>query len=328
MQIKEPASANVSSVSADPSGAENRSDLREFLEVLGKMAASWPRRAAVKKEEPDVEALFDETLPDFLIDLIPFKEHPHFTSASEEMRQRVLSCGWLAYNEKTIAIETKVISPACMHVIQGDIPGVTYEVCKEAMSQTFVDEAYHTLLLVNACRVTRQRRGLCDLRIPEFSLIKNMMAAQNQHSERWQKLLIQLLCATVSEVSISDYLKLLSGATTIQPLNVLTTEIHRRDEAAHTGLFKKMGQMIYLRLSGAQREFFVQNLPKPLAWFSSLELNVWRSMLQQIGFPHAEQTIDDCAREREYDLARRDFSALNDLMCNDLGVEVTDFPDV
>lgn len=326
MQVEESPSAKRSGAPCEDPTSESCSDLPAFLEILRKMAASWPGRAAVKREELDVDALYDDALPDFLTDLIPFKDHPRFESAPEELKHRVLSCGWLAYNEKTIAIETKIISPACMHVIHGDIPGVTYEVCKEAMSQTFVDEAYHTLLLVNACRVTRQRRGLCALRIPEFTLVNNMVATQSQHPERWKKLLIQLLCATVSEVSISDYLKLLSGATTIQPLNMLTTEIHRRDEAAHTGLFKKIGQMIYLGLSGAEREFFVQNLSKPLAWFSSLELEVWRSMLQQIGFPYADQIIDDCAREHEFDLRSRDFSAINQMASN-LGIRVAVHPD-
>lgn len=295
-------------------------DLRPVLEALGKMAASWPNRAAVKKDELDVEALYNDSMPDFLEELIPFKDHPDFACAPEPLKQKVLSCGWLAYNEKTIAIETKIISPACIHVIQAEVPGVTYEVCKEAMAQTFVDEAYHTLLLVNACRVTRQRRGLETLRIPEFSLVTNMLEAQHTHPERWKQILIQVIWATVSEISISDYLRLLSGATSIQPLNTLTTEIHRRDEAAHTGLFKKIGHMLFAALSDKEREFFVTHLAKPMTWFSSLELGVWRAMLEQIEFPHADRIIADCAARQDYDLTRRDFSAVAE-MASTLGID-------
>jgi alpha-N-dichloroacetyl-p-aminophenylserinol N-oxygenase len=294
-------------------------DINSFIRILGQLAASWETRAAVKKGELDVDAMYDETLPDFLIDLIPFKEHPDFVKASDELKSRVLSCGWLAYNEKTIAIETKVISPACMHVIDGAIPGVSHEVCKEVMAQAFVDEAYHTLLLVNACRVTRQRRDLENLRIPQFSLIENMLAAQQACCEFSQKAIIGLVCATVSEISISDYLKLLAGASFIQPLNMITTEIHRRDEAAHSGIFKKIGQMIYYGLSASEREFFVRMLPKPLTWFASLELDVWHSMLRQIGFPNADRIIADCRSQHDYDLTGRDFSALAE-MANNLGI--------
>src|SRR5262249_6098809 len=192
--------------------------------------------------------------------------------------------------------------------------------CKEAMAQTFVDEAYHTLLLVNANRVTRQRRGLEHLRIPDFSLIRNMVESQAMQDDRWKKILIQVICATVSEISISDYLRLLAGATSIQPLNSLTTEIHRRDEMAHTGLFKKIGHMVVDALSNKEREFFVAQLAPPMAWFSSLELDVWRSMLEQIEFPRAGGIIADCAARQGYDLTRRDFSAVTE-MATMLGID-------
>src|SRR5690242_12421625 len=105
-------------------------DINSFIRILGQLAASWETRAAVKKDELDVDAMYDESLPDFLMDLVPFKDHPDFLKAPDELKSRALSCGWLAYNEKTIAIETKVISPACMHVIDGAVPGVTHEICK------------------------------------------------------------------------------------------------------------------------------------------------------------------------------------------------------
>lgn len=306
--------------SNDGFASPHHDDLRQAVDALGKMAASWPHRAAVKKDELDVEAMYDESLPGFLEELLPFSDHPEFAGAPEHLKQKALSCGWLAYNEKTIAIETRIISPACVHVLQAEVPGVTFEVCKEAMAQTFVDEAYHTLLLVNANRVTRQRRGLEALRIPDFSLIRNMAEAQEMQADRWKKILIQVICATVSEISISDYLRLLSGATTIQPLNMLTTEIHRRDEMAHTSLFKKIGHMLFDALSDKDREFVVAQLAPPMAWFSSLELDVWRSMLEQIGFPRADRIIGDCAARRNYDLTRRDFSAVAE-MASMLGID-------
>lgn len=327
MKPQESSHSHLSSTMNDTSPFKFGYDLPSFLNQVAKMVVSWPDRAAVKKEELDTQALYKDELPDFLLNLLPFNDHPNFVRASDELKQRVLSCGWLAYNEKTIAVETKIISPACMHVIDGDIPGLSYEVCREALAQVFVDEAYHTLLLVNACRVTRQRRGLEALRIPDFTLIENMRASQDQQPERWKKILIQLICATVSEVSISDYLGLLSGATSIQPLNMITTEIHRRDEAAHASVFKKIAQMAYLATSAEKREFFVQNLPKPVVWFSSLELGVWHSMLDQIGFPDADRMLKDCATKQEYDVSRRDFSALSEML-HCLGIDPTKVSEV
>jgi hypothetical protein len=35
-------------------------------------------------------------------------------------------------------------------------------------------------------------------------------------------------------------------------------------------------------------------LNRPARWFASAELDVWQSMLQQIGFPTADRIIADC----------------------------------
>jgi hypothetical protein len=102
-------------------------EIPEFANALGSMAASWADRAMVKKPERNLEVLYEEQKPDFVPELLPFFGHPLFVEAPEELRQKVLSCGWLAYNEKTIGIETKVISPACMHIIDGKVPGTRHE---------------------------------------------------------------------------------------------------------------------------------------------------------------------------------------------------------
>ena len=115
-----------------------------------------------------------------------------------------------------------------------------------------------------------------------------MQRHQEKHPEKWKKILIQLATAVVSEVMVSEYLSRLSNATDIQPLNRITTEIHRRDESAHNGLFKSLGAVIYHGLNAREREFFVGALSQPSMWFASPELDVWEAMLTQIDFPDAE----------------------------------------
>src|SRR5687767_15157063 len=72
--------------------------------LLQRLANSWGRRARVKQPELDSETLFDESKDDFIPDLLPFRDHPAFLAAPDGMRQQILSCGWLAYNEKTHSI--------------------------------------------------------------------------------------------------------------------------------------------------------------------------------------------------------------------------------
>ena len=295
-------------------------DHQHDTERLDKLALSWPARAGVCRADLDPGVAYDDAKPDFLAELLPFHDHPIFLRAPEPYRQAVLSCGWLAYNEKTVAIESKIVSPACMHLIDGEVAGFPRHRYTEAVSQALVDESYHILLVLQANGVTRRHRGLTELHIPSFELVTNMRRHQEQFPERWRKILIQLATAVVSEVLVSDYLRLLSGAYDIQPLNRITTEIHRRDESAHNGLFKSLGAIIYHGLSRREKEFFVRALLEPSIWFASPELDVWESLLLQIGFPGAERMIRDCRAQRRVRDSRLDLSTLETLLA-DLGVE-------
>src|SRR5262245_62281740 len=116
--------------------------------LLQRLATTWGRRARVKQPELDGETLFDDSKDDFLPALLPFHDHPAFLAAPDDMRQQILSCGWLAYNEKTVDIESKIVAPACHHIIAGDVPGLHAGVSKQIAGQTLVDEAYHELLVL------------------------------------------------------------------------------------------------------------------------------------------------------------------------------------
>src|SRR5262245_16977940 len=276
--------------------------------LLQRLANNWERRARVKQPELDSEMLFDASKDDFIPDLLPFKDHPAFLAAPERMQKRILSCGWLAYNEKTVDIEAKIIAPACTHIIYGDLPGLQDGVSKQIAGQTLVDEAYHELLVLKACQVTRDKRGLGAVTLPESQLIVKMRRAQAQCSATWQQVLVQLATAIVSEVFISDYLKVLSTDMTIQPFNRLTVDAHRRDELAHGSIFKGLAQCLYGSLKAHERAFFAEVLPKPVHWFANSELEVWRAMLQQIGFRATDTVIRDCRSANEENLAHIDYS--------------------
>jgi hypothetical protein len=292
----------------EPNGAPLPQAESRARALLQRLANSWGRRARVKQPELEGEMLFDDRKADFIPELLPFREHPAFLAAPDGMRQQILSCGWLTYNEKTVDIESKIIAPACNHIIYGELPGLQDGVSKQIAGQTLVDEAYHELLVLNACLVTRARRGLGTVTVPESQLIVQMRQAQAQYSTPWQKILIHLATAIVSEVFISDYLKVLSTEMTIQPFNRLTVDAHRRDELAHGSIFKGLAQCLYASLRTHERAFFADVLPKPVHWFANSELEVWQAMLQQIGFRATDTVIRDCRSANEENLARIDYS--------------------
>lgn len=282
--------------------------------LLERMNNVWQKRSQVKKQEIDPFPLLDNSKPDFRTDLLPFRDHPTFLNASEDMKNKILSCGWLMYNWKTVAIELKVVNPICQDIIYNLFPGVSEAIIQEVATDTLVDESYHVQLVNKACSITREQRNLKEIKSPEFNLILNMELEQASCSENWQKLLIKLATSVVSEVFVSDYLKLLSTDKTIQPFNRVVVDTHRRDEDAHNCIFKNLVQCIYSELTNEQKEFFINVLPKPVYWFADDELEIWHSLLTQIGFEDADTVYYDCRQINHDNLLNIDYTEVVELV--------------
>ena len=63
------------------------------------------------------------------------------------------------------------------------MPGATDQVSRQIISETLVDEAYHVLLVVNACKITRGQRKLYLPSFPMYRLEKAMVEAQASYSK-------------------------------------------------------------------------------------------------------------------------------------------------
>ncbi|HEX6351523.1 diiron oxygenase [Actinophytocola sp.] len=289
--------------------------------LIDRLATNWSRRAQVKKTE--LEPLFVPGREDFLESLLPFREMPQFQSCSPELRSRVLSCGWLMYNAKTTQIENEIVNPICLDIMSGQLPGLNDEGSQLAVGETMVDEVYHIHLVERSSRLTRRRRGLEGLAIPEFNLVSHMRRRQAEFSEPWQKRMVQFATAAVSEIFISDYLHLLSEAEEIQPFNRMTVAAHRHDEMVHGPLFRSLTELFTRELSPAEVALFAELLPEPVTWFADRELDVWLALLEQIEFPHAEEMIREVRGAGAVDLNALDHSGVVS-MARELGLMETD----
>jgi len=279
--------------------------------LLDRIARGWHSRAQVKQDE--LQLHFDITRADFREDLLPFKDHPTYLELPDETKGKILSCGWLAYNEKTVAIETAIVSPACIDILDEKFPGLKDETTKRIICETLVDESYHLLLVKNANRITREYRGLQHIQIPTFNLVYHMEAEKNKHAEVWKKKLIQLATCIVSEIFISDYLHQLSEDFLIQPLNRETVAAHRHDELAHSQIFKSLMKCLYGALNKEQRRFFAEILPLPILFFADLELDIWHRMLVQLQVSGATEMIKNCRQLNQQAIQRVDYSGVTAL---------------
>jgi hypothetical protein len=290
--------------------------------VLHKMARSWHLRAQVRKAQVHDELSFDLARPDFAVELLPFKDHPRFQRLEPQQLELTLSSAWLAYNSKTLDIESWIVSPFCQDVLSGNLQGLTDEVSKQIVGETLVDEAFHVLLTVNATNLTRRMRGL-HIDIPSSLLVRLTRRCQEQCAEEWQRTLVRFAVAVVSEVFISDHLLQLSSSDAIQPLHRMTVDAHRRDEAAHGVVFRHLAQVAYEALSRREQEFFAAVLPRPVRWFAAQDRDIWSSIFRQLDIPDMDELVHDCTQRHPDELRNIDYSGVVEL-AQELGI--TDMP--
>jgi hypothetical protein len=266
-------------------------DDSECKRLLGRIAETWGGRAQVRR--PELSLNYNVSMPDFIEDLLPFHKHPAYIKLNQAQKSRILSCGWLAYNEKTVAIEMEIVAPSCFDILAGRIPGLKDEVTNQIICETLVDESYHLLLVKNANKICRLHRNLESITIPQFNLVKYMELEKSRYPEEWKKILVQFATTVVSEIFVSDYLDLLSDDQEIQPLNRETVSAHRHDELAHSKIFKSLTRKFFPALNEVQKVFFAEALLKPVFWFADLELDLWRDILTQLDIIEADEIIED-----------------------------------
>jgi len=276
--------------------------------MLDRIAKSWARRAYAKK--PELQPFFEQGKEDFLESLLPFRDMPQYQSCSPELRSQILSCGWLMYNAKTVQIETEIVNPACLDIIQRKMPGLHAANSQHAVCEAMVDEVYHVHLVEQASRLTRHHRGLDHVVFPTFNLVQHMQRRQDEFSEPWQKRMVRFATAVVSEIFISDYLRLLSENEEIQSFNRMTVAAHRHDEMAHGPLFRSLAQLFSSELTERERATFADLLAEPVVWFADRELDVWLALLRQIDFPQAKPMVDECKSLGVTDLRKLDYSGV------------------
>ena len=265
--------------------------------MFQKLSSGWGNRAQVKKKECNYKDTFNLDLSDFTEELIPFHDHPVYQKLDLLTKQKILSCAWIVYNQKTISLETEIVNPLCVDIISAKLPGLTDPEFKLAASQIMVDESYHVLMVVSSNSVTIEKRGL-DFQLNKLNFVKLMQEEQAMYSDYLSKVIIQMTTALVAEIFTSHSMETLSKDETIQPLHHDTVVAHLMDELVHGRLFTYMAQQFYKNLPRDKQEFFVSTFYKPMLWLSDVEAGNWRIMLESININGAESdAILSCLAE-------------------------------
>lgn len=284
--------------------------------VVVRLAGNWQRRAGVKRDEPDLDALFDIAREDYPEQIVPFRKHPTFLALPPETRSRLMSWAWVNYNRTTVMLEGQVVNPAFQLGVEGYFPQAKREFMQRALAQAMVDEQYHTLMHLNASAVTRRRRGhvMPDNALPLSHTARVHQQLRDRAGERWQQSLTTLAFATVSEISINAYLDLLADDTEIQPINSATAKLHNRDEYCHASISHVLAEMVYDKLNAIQRRYFLDMLMEGLDAFVTNDFSTWHRIVDLSGIASGHEMLADCQAESGRKRLVRDYTGLRKLV--------------
>lgn len=289
--------------------------------VIAALARSWPRRAAVKKPEPDLDAAFDPDRADFPEQLLPFATHPQYRALGEGMRARLRAWAWIAYNKNVIDIEQWVVNPG-FGLITSDVFGIAPpDSTVVGVMQAMVDEQYHTLMHQQANAVTRRQRrwALPDRVLPPCRTVREHRAAIAATTDARQEALVRLAFTTVAETSISAYLALLTGDETLQPINRATVAVHRRDELCHASLTADLFTEVFTGLGRTDRDRLLDALGRAVGAFTGSDMQTWAAIVEYEQVPGGGDLIADTAAATAHRPVVQDCSAIRRL-CAGLGV--------
>jgi alpha-N-dichloroacetyl-p-aminophenylserinol N-oxygenase len=278
--------------------------------VIRGLVRSWPRRATVRRDEPQLdgptmEELFDPQRTDFPEEMLPIRGHPRYEALDEAARRRINSWAWIAYNKNVMDIEQSVVSPG-FGVLFRDALGTGFsDAARTAVMQALVDEEYHTLMHLNGSALVRRRRGwsLPDRSLPDSLMVRKYRAATSSLPEGREAALVALGFSTVAETSIGEYLSVISADPNVQPVNRATVSLHRRDETAHSSVAGEMVRLVHDRLNAEDRAVLRRSLHDAVDAFTATDFGVWSAILASEQVPDGDEMLRECAD----DPARRRF---------------------
>ncbi|MEE2035462.1 AurF N-oxygenase family protein [Rhodococcus chondri] len=289
--------------------------------VIRALSRTWDRRAAVKKPEPDLDALFDPGKLDFPEPLLPFHTDRRYLALDDEPRARLRAWAWIAYNKNVIDIEQYVVNPG-FALITSDVFGLApSDTVVVGVLQAMVDEQYHTLMHQNANALTRRRRGwaLPDAVLPPCRTVRAHHAAVTAAADPRHAALVRLAFTTVAETSISAYLGLFTQDETVQPVNRSTVAVHRRDELCHASLSGELLTMVFGELDSTDKDRLLDALAAGIDAFTGNDTDTWAAIITHERVPGADALLADLVDATAGRQVVQDCSAIHRL-CADLGI--------
>ncbi|ODS23987.1 hypothetical protein AB835_06160 [Candidatus Endobugula sertula] len=243
--------------------------------------------------------VLDADKKDFNESLLPFSSHPLWNDCTEEVKSTVLSHAWILYNRKTVFVECDIVTPTCEILLKKPPVELHRSDLQTCISEALLDEALHTKMSVAACNLIADFRCLDKIQYPDFKLIRDLNNMLSTVNSGWERNLIRLTAACVSETLITDYLSLLSNDTSIQKVCQDVTNAHAADELLHSSLFSQLMCDLLQTLTLLEKKVVTKTIPIIAKLFADNELVVWREVLHHCNVQSLNVIIEDVANSKQ-----------------------------
>lgn len=272
--------------------------------ILDRLSRSWLTRAAVRNPEyvEDPAPAFDPALHDFPPALLPFRAHPDYAGLDEATQRRVQALAWISWNRRVVDTEEAVVCRALAALLGGHTDLRLTGAARMTIRQTLLDEYFHSQIHEVAAALTARQRQLAPelvarLARPGYSH-RSYRAAAAELREAWEKDVALLVWAVVGELSIYEFLTLVSDDPMVQLGSRSLLRLHERDEAAHATVVAHALREHFHELTAPQRACFARCLPLAIHSLSQQDWSVWTDVLELAGVPRARQIVDDVEHDR------------------------------
>ena len=296
--------------------------------VVDRICRNWSTKSAVRsgefKEVP--EPFFDIGKRDFSSRLLPFNNHPDYISLGEKAHRYIETLAWISWNKRVVDTEELVVTPALASLMNGATDINLQGSSKMVIRQAIVDEYFHSHMHDIAVGLTVRGRNISEDIVDQLNrpacVYRSYLATANKFEHEWEKNIARLAWCLVGELSIYEFLTIVSSDESIQPASRTLLRLHERDEASHASLMAQVMKDHFYQLGEKQKQCFVECLPAAVRGFSQEDWLVWEDILKLAQIDGYRKIISDVkANNNVPDMLplTRSFQRISDF-CRDVGI--------
>ncbi|MEO4187697.1 diiron oxygenase [Acinetobacter pittii] len=270
------------------------------------MAESWSKRAAVrdKRFEEYRANLFDQSFREFPETLIPFHQHPLYLELDIEKKNFIDSLAWIYWNKRVVETEELIVAPAIQKLIELDHIFNIKGTDRSIIRQTLIDETFHSYMHEIAIENTIKWRNLQENIVDELNnkalIYRRYKEICSKNLSEIEKDLALVAWCFVGELSIYEFLNLVSKDETIQPFNRHLVSLHEKDENAHAGVFEIIILNNLENLKNEHKAILKKFINIAMDVFVEDDWIVWSQILDVVGVKSSQTIINDIKNENEY----------------------------